>query len=322
MHNRFHRASLASLILFSLLGCATDRPMRPRIDGAWWPLAGDPDLGELTGARQQPVDFAIWQAADGTWQLWSCIRGTNCGGNTRLFHRWEGQRLTDPDWTPMGIPMQADPQFGETPGGLQAPHVVLIGTTYHMFYGDWEYICLATSTDGKAFERRLGSDGKAGMFTEGPGANARDAMVLAVGGAWHCYYTAHPRVDDEPTGSVYCRTSNDLCTWSDSAIVARGGQAGSGPWSSECPHVVSYAGFYYLFRTQRYGEDMQTSVYRSKDAMDFGTDDDRCFIGTLPVAAPEIIAHRGAFFIASLMPSLKGIQIARLTWVPDSAGAR
>ncbi|MBN1488596.1 MAG: hypothetical protein JXA69_01660 [Phycisphaerae bacterium] len=322
MHNRLHRACFVSLILFSLLGCATDRPMRPQIDGAWWPLAGDPDLGELTGTKQQPVDFAIWQAADGTWQLWSCIRGTNCGGNTRLFYRWEGQRLTDSGWTPMGIAMQADPRFGETPGGLQAPHVVLIGTTYHMFYGDWEHICLATSTDGKTFERRLGSDGKAGMFTEGPGANARDAMVLGLGDTWHCYYTAHPCVDGEPTGSVYCRTSNDLRTWSDSIIVARGGRAGRGPWSCECPHVVPYAGYYYLFRTQRYGEDMQTSVYRSKDPMDFGIDDDRGFIVTLSVAAPEIVMHGGQYYIASLLPSLKGIQIARLTWAPDSAGSR
>ncbi len=48
----------------------------PAIDGPWWTVAGDPDLGEFTNPGQQPVDFAIWQAADGTWQLWSCIRNT------------------------------------------------------------------------------------------------------------------------------------------------------------------------------------------------------------------------------------------------------
>ena len=41
------------------------------------------------------MDFAVWQAKDGTWQLWSCIRQTKCGGKTRLFYRWEGKALTD-----------------------------------------------------------------------------------------------------------------------------------------------------------------------------------------------------------------------------------
>ena len=67
--------------------------LMPRIDGPWWTVAGDPDLGGLTSPDQQPVDFAVWQAVDGTWQLWSCIRNTLCGGKTRLFHRWEGRPL-------------------------------------------------------------------------------------------------------------------------------------------------------------------------------------------------------------------------------------
>jgi len=98
--------------------------MVPHIQGPWWPIAGDPDLGEFTDVNQQPVDFAVWQTADGTWQLWSCIRHTKCGGMSRLFHRWEGRDITDSNWQPMGIAMQAEPAYGETPGGLQAPHVV------------------------------------------------------------------------------------------------------------------------------------------------------------------------------------------------------
>ncbi len=75
----------------------------PEIDGDWWKIAGNPDLGKYTSKSQQPVDFTIWQAADGTWQLWSCIRHTRYGGKTRLFYRWEGQQLTDRDWKPLGI---------------------------------------------------------------------------------------------------------------------------------------------------------------------------------------------------------------------------
>jgi hypothetical protein len=35
----------------------------------------------------------------------------------------------------------------------------------------------------------------------------------------------------------------------------------------------------------------------------------------LAVAAPEIIVHQGQHYIASLLPSLKGIRVARLRWV-------
>jgi len=64
---------------------AADAPKKPRIVGDWWQVAGDPDLGELTSPKQQPVDFGVWQATDGTWQLWSCIRNTKERGHARLF---------------------------------------------------------------------------------------------------------------------------------------------------------------------------------------------------------------------------------------------
>src|SRR5687768_13465220 len=87
---------LASLFLFSNDSACLAHPiMSPIIEGEWWQIAGDPDLGNYTDPKQQPVDFAIWQAGDGRWQLWSCIRGSKCGGKTRLFHRWEGAALTN-----------------------------------------------------------------------------------------------------------------------------------------------------------------------------------------------------------------------------------
>lgn len=86
----------------------------PVIDGDWWEIASNPDLELYTSEKQQPVDFAIWKAADGTWQLWSCIRNTKCGGKTRLFYLWEGESLTDTDWKQMGIAMEADTLLGET----------------------------------------------------------------------------------------------------------------------------------------------------------------------------------------------------------------
>ncbi len=100
----------------------------------WWQVAGNPDLGEFTSDQQEPVDFAIWQVADGSWQLWSCIRHTNHPGRTRVFHRWEGAALTEPDWTPKGITFRGDGTVGETVGGMQAPHVVHIGGAFYLFH--------------------------------------------------------------------------------------------------------------------------------------------------------------------------------------------
>jgi len=242
------------------------------------------------------------------------LRHTRAAGKTRLFYQWESAQLTNSHWRPMGIAMQADPQYGETPGGLQAPFVFKENGRFVMVYGDWEHICSAESSDGKTFTRRLDVAGRSGLFSQAPGANTRDPMVLRVDQLWHCYYTAHP----QNRGAVYALTSIDLRTWSASRLVARGGRAGTGPGSAECPFVVeTQPGHFYLFRTQRYGPDAQTSVYHSTDPLNFGVDDDSAhFVCTLPVAAPEILNYQGQTFIAALLPSLKGIQITRLIWEP------
>jgi hypothetical protein len=288
--------------------------MMPRIAGDWIEIAGDPDLGDLTSPKQQPVDFAIWQAADGAWQLWSCIRSTRTPGTTRLFHAWESPELTRTKWKPKGIAMEAVERYGETPGGLQAPHVVNISNVFHMFYGDWENICVATNVDGKRFTRRVNADGRTGMFTEGQGNNTRDAMVINIGGKWHCYYTAFPNKQ----GAVYCRTSSDTRQWSESKIVAFGGEAGTNAFSAECPFVVELTrGEFYLFRTQRYGSNAISRVYHSHDPLQFGINEDsKYLVGSLPVAAPELILHNRQWYMAALAPSLKGIRLAKMEWVP------
>jgi len=295
--------------------------LRPVIESEWWQVAGDPDLGEYTSSEQQPVDFGVWQAADGTWQLWSCIRHTKCGGNTRLFYRWEGSQLTDHNWEPMGIAMEADPNLGEQPGGLQAPHVIKVDGTYHMFYGDWERICLARSKDGKNFERVL-NEKKAPDLFSGPYRNTRDPMTLKSGGKYYCYYTGSLRRDspENHKGAVFVRTSTDLLNWGEAVKVSAGGwattQTGWVGGDCECPFVMEIDGLYYLFRNQLYGEDNLNTQYCSTDPLDFGVDDDRYMVGTLPVAAPEIIEYEGQYYIAALMPSLKGIRIAKLGWEP------
>ncbi|MFO7904444.1 MAG: hypothetical protein ACQESR_10225 [Planctomycetota bacterium] len=310
------RASCLLLLIPAGQVVADDFDM-PQIDGDWWQVAGNPDLGEYTSEKQQPVDFGIWQAADGTWQIWSCIRGTKCGGNTRLFHRWEGKRLTDTDWMPMGIAMEADPSLGESVGGLQAPHVIKENGEYLMFYGDWGRICLAESTDGKKFTRVLNERGQPDLFS-GPYDNTRDPMVMKHDGKYYCYYMGHKK-DAKIQSAIFCRTSTDRSTWSDAVMVSGGGSpATQDRWyggDAECPFVLARDGAFYLFRNQRYGPTNLNTQYRSEDPLDFGVDDDSKIIGTLPVAAPEIVLHGGRCFIAALKRDLGGIRIARLKWV-------
>jgi hypothetical protein len=303
-------------------GCSQQQDvvkLRPVIRGEWWKVAGNPNLGDYTSRKQQPVDFALWQAADGKWQLWSCIRYTNCGGNTRLFHRWEGTRLTDRNWRPMGVAMEADPAYGEQPGGLQAPYVFEENGFYYLFYGDWERICLAQSRDGKNFERVLNENNEPDLFS-GPYQNTRDPMVLKSQGTYYCYYAGHLREEsgERHRAAVFARTSKDLVSWGEAVMVAAGGWAKTQTsWfggDCECPFVVEFRDHYYLFRNQRYGKNSLNTQYASSDPLDFGVDDDRYMVGTLPVAAPEIIEYEGQHYIAALMPGLDGIRIARLEW--------
>ncbi|MDR1718808.1 MAG: hypothetical protein LBR67_01630 [Dysgonamonadaceae bacterium] len=290
----------------------------PVIAGEWWDIAGVPDLGAYNTTNREPVDFGIWQAKDGTWQLWSCIRNTACGGHSRLFYRWEGKKLTDTDWTPKGIAMMSDPAVGEPVGGLQAPFVLKDKGMYFMFYGDWNRICLAQSKDGKQFKRIPNEKGQPDLF-EGPYTNTRDAMVLKVDDHYFCYYTGH--TDTPPAGqdscAVFCRTSSDLFHWNEPVNVCSGGSPNQGVWygaNCECPFVVHRNGLFYLFRNQLYGPGALNTQYVSTDPLSFGIRDDSRITGQMKVAAPEIVEYQGEYYIVALKPNLDGIRMARLKW--------
>jgi hypothetical protein len=290
-----------------------DKVLEPKVDGDFWQIAGVPDVTPYNSPKQQPVDFAIWQAADGTWQLWSCIRYTKLSGSTRLFYRWQANKLTDSNWTPMGIAMMADPNFGEREGGMQAPYVIRVDDEYIMFYGTITNIAIARSKDGKTFARQLMPNGKSGILGDDVELDARDPMVRKIGDLYYLYYTGQP----DKQGAIYLRTSKDLVHWSASTKVAYGGVAGNGISSAECPWVYfdKDSGQYYLLRNQHYGKNAQFTVYRSKDPLDFGKNDDSHLVETMPYAAPEIVESDGQLYLATLRPGLDGIQLARLKFV-------
>jgi len=311
---------IALLIGLFLQTCVAEEALRyvPVVDGDWWNVADNPDLGPLTGANQQPVDFAVWQAADSTFQLWSCIRGIKGPGKSRLFHRWEAKNVTDTHWKPMGIAMQADPSVGEETNGLQAPHVIKDGDRYLMFYGSWDHICLAVGTDGKTFERVLNSEGKSSLFGSSL-HNPRDPMVIKYGDLYVCYYCAHEAKDDKtdrPKSAVFCRATTDLKNWSEEWIVSRGGSVYNvGYWhggDTECPFVQVIDGQYVFFRTQRYKPGPQNTQYCSDNPFDFGVDSDKYMVGSLPIAAPEVIKVGNQYYIFAVKPELDGIRAAKL----------
>ncbi len=331
-NNRYHHQGikaifllLVSHFLFFNLSAQSKKIPVPAIDGEWWTIATNPDLGEYNDPGQQPVDFGIWQAADGTWQLWSCIRKSKFPGSsytTRFLYGWEGKSITSNNWEPKGIKWVADPSLGETPGGMQAPFTFKEDQTYHLFYGDWKRICLAKSYDGKNFERVLGGNGQPDLFTEDSQADyenntARDPMVIKRGNTYYCYYTSHLG-DPENRGASYCRTSLNLKDWSESVMVSRTPpyMGNSARYADECPQVVYLpeAGLYYLFVTQLYGKNSQTTVYASSNPMYFGVDDDTKKVCTLPIAAPEIIYFDGQYYLAALHNTLDGIRVAKLKW--------
>ena len=156
-------------------------PPTPTIvaDPGWASFIGMPDLSlgpfgnaSFNTPHMQPVDFGVWQASDGSWQLQSCIRNTCQTGcdsegkalhwnHSRLFYRWESV-VTNvssfpsnaADWKPVGVVMIGEPEYGEDIGGLQAPHVTRWGDPplYHMFC---EYLHRRSSQSTAPLPRNL-----------------------------------------------------------------------------------------------------------------------------------------------------------------------
>ncbi len=312
--------SILLISLLILLSCNRNSDKyiyKPVIASGWWEITGNPDLGEYSSEKQEPVDFGVWQAADGTWQIWSCIRKTKCGGNTRLFYGWEAKNLTDTMWKPQGIMMEADTTLGEVFGGLQAPHVIKKDDWFYMLYGGWAQICLAKSKDGKNFDRVINEKGTTALFS-GPFINTRDAMTIQIKNKYYCYYTGHLMEfkPGEIRAAIFCRTSENLMDWDEPVMVSGGGKFAEmdswGGGDAECPFVVQIENKYILFRNIEYGRNNLNVQYNSDNPYYFGVNNDSLYMGQLKVAAPEIVKLGDEYFIFSLKESLDGIKAAKL----------
>jgi hypothetical protein len=297
-------------VAVALFSCGRNRIMVPVVDGEPWKICSVPDLGPLNGpdpVRQQVVDHGFFQAGDGSWQCWACIRGTAVG---RILYGWQGESLTGPMFESTGIVVRADSAYGEQvqpEEKIQAPFFMRSDTGYYCFYNS-NGLRVMFSKDGCHF-RKIGFNEGSNLVFEQSG---RDVMVLEDGGTYYAYSAVSTVTRDNwPGGFIVVRTSPDLRRWSDYTIVSAGGIAGNGPVSAESPFVLKRNGLYYLFRSSSITG--RCYVYASDTPYHFGINDDSKLVTVLPVRAPEIVFDRGIWYISDLA-DFSCIRLCRLVW--------
>jgi hypothetical protein len=302
--------SRAALVLALL--AAQERPEVPCLDGAWWRLAAPPKLERFATGKEQTVDFTVFRAADGTWQLVSCVRNTAHPGGGRLLYRWEAAKLTDADWTPKGIFLSSDAAQGHREGFVQAPHAVVEdGVTWLVFNSSGAHAL--TSRDGKAFEPFRAADGGFRLF-EMP----RDVMLLdrrARDGSWYaCFTDIRPgKYPERKDHTVSFRTAPKL----------------AGPWSAGKTDIGVLSppppGYLFAFAESPFIHARKDWLYRFEQLHVYASRDPARWEGP-PVAvlsgkdplqhlSPEIVEHEGSTYLAAYRDHGKaGIFMTRLAW--------
>ena len=276
---------------------ASDAPhILPSLAGPWIRLTDRPPLERWSTPEAEPVDFTIFQAADGNWQLIACIRKTSHPGKGRLLYRWSSPRLDVPNWQPVGIFLESSESLGHREGHLQAPFCVVDDGQYYLFYNS-RGAHLMTGRNGLQFEPWVGPDGSTSVFPMG-----RDLMILddrLKNGRWIAYYTMVQPGSNPAT--------------KDHMVMARTAPALLGPWSQEALNIGSLSpppqGYpfaytespFVLYREGWYFRFEHMNVYASRDPLQWSGPLVACLIPENPLKflAPEIITHEGRDYIAA-----------------------
>jgi hypothetical protein len=306
--------SILLLLLVLAPAMAANAPT-PRLARPWIRLAAPPVLERHAKPGAQAVDFTIFQAGDGTWQLVSCIRGTAVPGGGRLLYRWESARLTDADWTPKGIFREADPALGHREGSLQAPHCVRDGDRWWMFCNSNGARCL-TSGDGRTFAWATG-DGGSGKFFD----MARDVMLLdhrPVDGRWYAFFTdiqpgRYPQRKDH---TVCVRTAERLDgVWSQKADVGvlTAPEAIDPRYAfaeAESPFVLARKGWYYRWEQMDVHLSATLAPWTAAGRVELVPGDRHAYL------SPEVVECDGTTYLAaySYSDGRSGIYLAALAW--------
>ena len=299
------------MIALLILLAAQDAPEKPFLDGPWWRIASPPALERFGTGSEQTVDFTLFPAADGTWQLISCVRNTAHPGGKRLLFRWEGKTITDPDWTPKGIFLTSDPAIGHQEGVLQAPHLVREDGLFWLFYNSAGARAM-TSKDGKTFEHARDAAGNHKFFDM-----PRDVMLLdhrERDGKWYAFYTdiVAGKYAERKNHTVSYRTAPKLAgPWGDKVDIGVVSPPPNGDLFAfaESPFVHARKGWFYRFE--------QLNVLASKDPARWEGPPVAALAGknVLEYLSPEIVEHEGRTYLAAYKDHGKGgIHVVRLGW--------
>ena len=269
----------------------------------------DPGVGE-------PVpwyvnDHCFIQAQDGEWHLFGITHQepANAIDEIHFAHATARTLLQQPwDKQDFALDVATNPPWNEV--HLWAPHVVLSGGLYYMFYcaGARDHskykLNLATSPDLKTWTRSP----KNPMVVDG--YDARDPYVMRVQGKWVMYYCA----TSKPAGGnhvVAYVTSDDLLTWTNRGIAFTDPSAGTGAGPTESPFVVRHGDFYYLFIGPRGGYD-GTDVFYSSDPFHWNPADKA---GHIPAHAAEVVQDENQkWYISRAGWGRHGVYLAQLFW--------
>lgn len=303
---------LAGILLLTAAGSLAQSEL-PAIKGGWWQIAErEPDVSPWNNPGvHNACDFSIWQDDYGTWHLVACIRSTTFPGSTRLFHHWTSPGLTQTNWTPAvhtntfgtetvtnGIFAVSNPNIGQYPGVMQAPHCIKDNGKYYFFYnGAYTNAAGARqnnsayckiSDDGVNFTDTTNTTGSYRFFDMG-----RDiSLMQATNGTWNSYF--------EKDGLMSARTAPALLgPWSTNVYLL--GTTGN----PESPFVVRRGSEYFLWE--------QMKVYYSTDPLRFTNS----LVAELDSAqyAPEVFEYNGQYYMGSYN---SGIFLTRLDWMPTA----
>jgi arabinan endo-1,5-alpha-L-arabinosidase len=256
----------------------------------------DPSLGEAE--RWYVNDHTFVRDGDGVWHLFGITHAEPARPHDeRHLAHATAPTLRGP-WTKRPFALSADPAWNESV--LWAPHVIRHDARF------WMFVCGGgpSPTD---FRIQLATSGDCASWTRHPenplivdGYQARDPMVLRIGGRWVLYYTA----TSSRTGGhhvVVATESDDLVHWRGRRIVYTDPCTGTYGGPTESPFVVERAGCYYLFigpdwegllrsheLTGRYDPKAyrRTRVLESDDPFAFSLESQ---VGTLDAHAAEVV---------------------------------
>jgi hypothetical protein len=284
------------------------------------------------GEKDEVVDFTVFQAADGTWQIIGCVRWATCPvpydtkgqGKGRLLFRWESADLLAPDWKEMGVLLTTEDMQGvdKYAGGLlQAPYVVKDGDLYYMICNT-KTAHLLVSQDGKNWTQQKNHAGSYELFDTKGGRDITLVDNRDVDGKWYAVLCQKTKFKAGFPGYVqYTSATNLLGPWSELTEMAT-----QEYWQDvESPSVVRRGGWYYLF--------LQDQIFAQPNITDYFDRpihaDLNFFVGqssgssVLRGIAPEIIHHKGQDYIATYNTMegkpWEGIELRPLHWKPTSA---